>query len=180
VKQLGEGGLMVFVEGKVIDKACLSEVGGGEQARIGLGFVYRGEGRFIAEGHVVDRVKAVLLETLLGIAEGIGDVGFVVDDTVADVVQGCVEVWGDTTLVRAQVKVTGRHRQAIGFAHCWDGDNGGRKGKVAGHAANQLELLKVFFAKHGVVGAGQLKQAGNDSQHTGKVVRAVLTAQTIG
>ena len=77
---------------------------------------------------------------------------------------------GPAVLLR-QVRIAARHREPVRLAHGRDTDDLDADIEVAHHPPDQRELLRVFLAEDGDVGADEMQQLRNDGQDAVEMTR---------
>ena len=91
--------------------------------------------------------------------------------------EGGGEREGDGALLVREINVAGGAGEAVLFADGRDADDAGRDVEVAGHAADDSQLLEVFFAKVGALWADHAEELCDDRCDAGEVARAEATAE---
>ena len=95
-------------------------------------------------------------------------------------VEGAAEAGGLGALGGGEILVAGGHGEAVGFAAGGSGNDFDGEEEVADHAADDAELLGVFFAEDGEVGEDGVEELGDDGADAVEMAGAGGAAEGAG
>ena len=174
------GARPILVDRHVVDESGLSDADGEKHAGRAVEHCHVFQGLGIAHSHVVDACLRVGLDPGSGRLDNSLGVGFPSGCHFPGSVQGLNQAQGCGSLVLGQIGVSGTHGKAVGFTERGAAQYLNGKVQIPDQAADDGQLLEIFFAENRHVGVREIEELGDHGGHPPEVNRPGLAAEVSG